>query len=59
MSTGDRLRKPQIVRENLEKLARIPQADADQFAGDFRNVEAALHLLQASIQALIDMGSTC
>jgi uncharacterized protein YutE (UPF0331/DUF86 family) len=49
--------KAQLVRSNLEKLARIPQATYAEFAADFRNTEAALHLLQTSIQALIDMGS--
>jgi len=49
--------KAQLVRGNLEKLARIPQATYDEFAADFRNAEAALHLLQVAIQALIDMAS--
>lgn len=46
-----------ILRENLDKLARIPQATIEEFQGDFRNVDAALHLLQTSIQALLDIGS--
>lgn len=49
------MRKAQVVRVNLEKLARIPQTDFTQFAADFRNTEASLHLLQTSIQALIDL----
>jgi uncharacterized protein YutE (UPF0331/DUF86 family) len=49
--------KAQLVRSNLEKLARIPQASYAEFAADFRNTEAALHLLQTSIQALVDIGS--
>lgn len=57
MSEAEPLRKAQIVRSNLEKLAAIPQATTEEFVGDFRNVEAALHLLQTAIQALIDMGS--
>ena len=54
---ADAARKAQLVRSNLEKLARIPQTSYDEFAADFRNTEAALHLLQTSIQALVDMGS--
>jgi uncharacterized protein YutE (UPF0331/DUF86 family) len=46
-----------VLRANLEKLARIPQESFEVFTGDFRNLEAALHLLQTSIQALIDLGS--
>lgn len=46
-----------VLRANLEKLARIPQGSYDEFASDFRNVAATLHLLQTSIQALIDLAS--
>jgi uncharacterized protein YutE (UPF0331/DUF86 family) len=47
--------KLEIVRENLEKLARIPQASYEEFQGDFRNLDSALHRLQTTIQALIDI----
>lgn len=47
-----------ILRENLDLLARIPQSSYEEFAADFRNVDSALHRLQTSIQALIDIGST-
>ncbi|MCA8953132.1 MAG: DUF86 domain-containing protein [Planctomycetes bacterium] len=53
----DRTNKAQLVRNNLEKLGRLPQASYEEFAADFRNTEAALHLLQTSIQALIDLAS--
>lgn len=49
--------KVTIVRENLEKLARIPQSSYTEFAGDFRNLDSAMHRLQTAIQALIDLGS--
>ncbi|MDE2060671.1 MAG: DUF86 domain-containing protein [candidate division NC10 bacterium] len=29
----------------------------DEFASDFRNLDSALHRLQAAIQALVDLGS--
>ena len=44
-----------IVRENLEKLERIPQASWQEFDADFRNLDSALHRLQPTIQALIDI----
>jgi uncharacterized protein YutE (UPF0331/DUF86 family) len=43
------------VRENLEKLERIPQASYPEFSADFRNLDSALHRLQTTIQALIDI----
>ncbi|MEO6595495.1 MAG: HepT-like ribonuclease domain-containing protein [Planctomycetota bacterium] len=55
--TFDGTQKAQLVRSNLEKLAQIPQSTYEEFASDFRNTEAALHLLQTTIQALIDFGS--
>lgn len=57
MTTDKSIGKAQLVRANLDKLARIPQATYAEFAADFRNTEAALHLLQTSIQALIDLAS--
>jgi uncharacterized protein YutE (UPF0331/DUF86 family) len=44
-----------IVRENLEKLERIPQGSWEEFDADFRNLDSALHRLQTTIQALIDI----
>lgn len=57
MSANDKLRKAQVVHANLEKLERIPQRSYDEFAADFRNTEASLHLLQTAIQALLDLAS--
>jgi uncharacterized protein YutE (UPF0331/DUF86 family) len=36
-------------------LARIPQANFDEFVADFRNVEATKHLLQTAIEAMVDV----
>lgn len=47
--------KLDLLRASLEQLERIPQSSGDEFRSDFRNVQAALHLLQTSIQALIDL----
>jgi uncharacterized protein YutE (UPF0331/DUF86 family) len=49
--------KIEVLRDNLARLAEIPQATHAEFAADFRNVDSALHRLQTSIQALIDVGS--
>ncbi len=46
-----------ILRDNLLRLAEIPQASLADFVADFRNVDSALHRLQTSIQALVDVGS--
>lgn len=49
--------KLDLLKRNLADLDRIPQSTYEEFAGDFRNVHAALHLLQTSIQALIDLAA--
>lgn len=46
-----------IVLDNVEKLGQLPQGSLEQFVGDFRNVDSALHRLQTGIQALIDISS--
>lgn len=56
--TSDKIQsKLAILRDNLTKLDAIPQATYEEFASDFRNLDSALHRLQTSIQALIDIGS--
>jgi uncharacterized protein YutE (UPF0331/DUF86 family) len=40
--------------ENLKKLRNIPE---DEFYSDFRNIESAKHLLQVSIEAMIDIAN--
>ena len=42
--SADTPMKAQLVRSNLEKLARIPQTSYAEFAADFRNTEAAVDL---------------
>lgn len=49
--------KLDLLKANLERLDSIPQGSREQFSADFRNVGAALYLLQTSIQALIDLAS--
>ncbi|HEX5053009.1 MAG TPA: DUF86 domain-containing protein [Planctomycetota bacterium] len=57
MTTDEVLAKAQTVRQNLDDLGQIPQGSYDEFGADARNLHATLHLLQTSIQALIDIGS--
>jgi uncharacterized protein YutE (UPF0331/DUF86 family) len=49
--------KLDALKANFDQLERIPQASFEAFASDFRNIAATLHLLQTSIQALVDLGS--
>ena len=46
-----------ILRDNLDKLSELPQDTYEEFCADFRNLDSALHRLQTSIQALIDIAS--
>lgn len=47
--------KADVLRENLELLARLPQESFEAFSSDYRNLSSALHWLQTAIQALIDL----
>ena len=57
MSESDIQRRLEILRGNLERLAEIPQESFEAFSADFRNLDSALHRLQTSIQALLDLGA--
>jgi uncharacterized protein YutE (UPF0331/DUF86 family) len=48
--------KLDLIPENLEKLEILRAKGYQEFTSDFRNVDSALHRLQTSIQALIDIG---
>lgn len=48
--------KLDIIPENLEKLEILRAKDFGEFTSDFRNIDSALHRLQTSIQALVDIG---
>jgi len=49
--------KLEVVPENIEKLEFLRAKSYQEFCSDFRNIDSALHRLQTSIQALIDIGS--
>lgn len=49
--------KLEVVPENVAKLELLRSKTRQQFRSDFRNLDSALHRLQTSVQALIDLGS--
>jgi len=49
--------KIDVILDNLEKLNVLKIKKYKDFVDDFRNVDSALHRLQTSIQALLDIGS--
>src|SRR4030043_222514 len=57
MNQRDIQSKIDIVLDNLEKLHTFKNKPYEEFAADFRNIDSALHRLQTSIQALLDIGS--
>lgn len=56
MRKEDVQRKLDVIPENLEKLALLRAMSSEEFTSDFRNIDSALHRLQTSIQALVDLG---
>lgn len=57
MKKEDIQTKIDVILDNLEKLNTLKTKTYADFVSDFRNVNSALHLLQTSIQALLDIGS--
>lgn len=49
--------KAAFARAGIARLARIPQDSFAEFISDFRNLDASLHSLQTTIQALIDLAA--
>lgn len=56
MRKEDVQNKLDIIPENLEKLEILRAMGYEKFASDFRNIDSALHRLQTSIQAFVDIG---
>ncbi len=50
-------KKVQIIEENTAKLKQLKNYSFQEFASDFRNIEAAKHLLQVNIEAMIDVAN--
>lgn len=57
MKQRDIQTKIDVILDNLEKLNVLKIKKYKDFVDDFRNVDSALHRLQTSIQALLDIGS--
>jgi len=57
MRKADVQSKLEILPENIEKLELLRALEYSEFCADFRNVDSALHRVQTSIQALVDIGS--
>jgi uncharacterized protein YutE (UPF0331/DUF86 family) len=45
----------QFIEDNLELLESLAAYRFDEFKDDFRNVEAAKHLLQVAIESMLDI----
>ena len=57
MNQRDIQAKIDVIMENIEKLDILKAKSFEEFKSDFRNIDSALHRLQTSIQALLDIGS--
>lgn len=57
MNQRDVQTKVDVILDNLEKLHALKSKSYEDFIADFRNIDSALHRLQTSIQALLDIGS--
>ncbi len=49
--------KIDVIFDNIEKLSSLKAKTYNDFISDFRNIDSALHRMQTSIQALLDIGS--
>ena len=57
MNPRDIQKKIDVLTDNLDKLTILRTKTFEEFSSDFRNIDSALHRLQTSIQALLDIGS--
>jgi len=57
MNQRDIQAKLDVIIDNLDKLNILKAKTLEEFTSDFRNIDSALHRLQTSIQALLDIGS--
>lgn len=56
MKQKDIQTKLDVIPENLSRLEILRSRNYEEFTSEFRNVDSALHRLQTSIQALLDIG---
>ena len=57
MKKEDIQTKIDVILDNLGRLNSLKKKTYKDFISDFRNIDSALHRLQTSIQALLDIGS--
>ena len=57
MKKEDIQTKIDIILDSIEKLSALKTKPYENFVSDFRNIDSALHRLQTSIQAFLDIGS--
>jgi hypothetical protein len=57
MKKEDIQTKIDVIFNNLDELNFLKAKSYEEFISDFRNIDASLHILQTSIQALLDIGS--
>lgn len=58
MVDRDKLRtKIQFIEHNTSKLQQLKNIPVEEFIQDFRNVEAAKHLLQVNVEAMLDIAN--
>lgn len=50
--------KIQMIEENTRRLQMLAARPQDDFTNDFVALEAAKHLLQTSIEAMLDIADT-
>ena len=44
-----------FIENNLAKLQELSKLDENEFKSDFRNIESSKHLLQVSVECMIDI----
>jgi len=50
-------KKAQYIEANLDKLSYLRKMNSQEFSEDFRNIETTKHLLQVSIEAMLDIAN--
>lgn len=56
MKKEDVQTKIDVILDGIDKLKFLRSKTYEEFISDFRNLYASLHILQTSIQALLDIG---
>jgi uncharacterized protein YutE (UPF0331/DUF86 family) len=57
MNTNDVRGKLDVIAANQQQIQWLRALSKEEFAGDVRNLDSALHRLQTTIQALLDISA--